>query len=135
MKYFVFCIFIISINAYSQENVGDSIRSNQFLNSNFIRLEDFELYFSLSNIRNNREIIISNSNPNTIGLWTMYALSKSFIEDIPLGEAKSFMLLPLSIKYKENSQFNSIKHVLGIAQAAAVGYMAYRHIKKYGFLK
>jgi hypothetical protein len=28
-----------------------------------------------------------------------------------------------------------VRYVLGMAQAGAVGYMAYRHIKKYGFWK
>lgn len=42
---------------------------------------------------------------------------------------------PLYERYKENQKFNPLFYVLGMAQTAAVGYMAYQHIKKYGLFK
>jgi hypothetical protein len=38
-------------------------------------------------------------------------------------------------KFLEDAEFDMIRYVLGMAQLSAVTYMAYRHIKKYGFLK
>ena len=42
---------------------------------------------------------------------------------------------PLYKRYLENQKINPLYYVLGMAQTAAVGYMAYQHIKKYGFFK
>jgi hypothetical protein len=50
------------------------------------------------------------------------------------GEMNHFML-PLYNRHLESSNLDPVRYVLGLAQAAAVGYMAYRHIKKYGFWK
>ena len=38
-------------------------------------------------------------------------------------------------KFLEDSEFDMVRYVLGMAQLSAVAYMAYRHVKKYGFLK
>jgi hypothetical protein len=42
---------------------------------------------------------------------------------------------PLYKRYLENQKINPLYYVLGMAQTAAVGYMAYQHIKKHGFFK
>jgi hypothetical protein len=52
-----------------------------------------------------------------------------------MDNSNTHLMLPFYKQYLENSKFNPIRYVLGIAQTAAVGYMAYRHIKKYGFFK
>jgi hypothetical protein len=41
----------------------------------------------------------------------------------------------LQEKYIKDSEFDMIRYVLGMAQLSAVAYLAYRHIKKYGFLR
>jgi len=135
MKYFVMFILFLTAFVYSQEIKKDSLILKQALNTQLNLLNDFELYFSLRNIQNNINDIPVNNNPKTIGLWTSFAVSKSCMGEAMSGETKSFMLTPLNIKYREDSKFNSIRYILGIAQTAAVGYMAYVHLKKYGFLK
>ncbi len=45
------------------------------------------------------------------------------------------ILLPLREQYIESQKLNFVRYFLGITQTAAVGYLAYRHIKKYGFRK
>ncbi len=42
---------------------------------------------------------------------------------------------PLYTQFLKDSEFDMVRYVLGMAQLSAVAYMAYRHIKKYGFLK
>lgn len=42
---------------------------------------------------------------------------------------------PLHKQFLKDSEFDMVRYVLGMAQLSAVAYMAYRHIKKYGFLK
>jgi len=44
-------------------------------------------------------------------------------------------LQPFYNRYLENSKVDPVRYVLGLVQTAAVGYMAYHHIKKYGFWK
>ena len=135
MKYFLMFILLLPAFVYSQDNNYDLLDSKQIFNSQINWLNDFDLYFSLNNIQNDINNIPSDNNPKTIGLWTSFAVSKSCMGEAMSGETKSFMLTPLNIKYREDSKFNSIRYILGIAQTAAVGYMAYIHLKKYGFLK
>lgn len=45
------------------------------------------------------------------------------------------LMLPLNKQYIESQKLNFVNYFLGITQTAAVGYLAYRHIKKYGFWK
>ncbi|MEJ2616381.1 MAG: hypothetical protein P8Z35_15605 [Ignavibacteriaceae bacterium] len=135
MKYFIMLMFLLPVSVFSQENNADSLSFNQTFNTQLNLLNDFDLYFSLSNIQNNIHNIPLNNNPKTIGLWTSYAVSKTSVGETMPGETKLLMLNPLNIKYREDSKFNSLRYILGIAQTAAVGYMAYIHIKKYGFFK
>jgi len=45
------------------------------------------------------------------------------------------MTLPLYQKYREDSKFNPFRYALGMVQTGAVGYLAYKHLKKYGFFR
>ena len=77
----------------------------------------------------------TNSDTNTIWMWTKLSITRSGGVDFHPGESPGSMLAPLHEQFIENSKLNPVRYVLGMAQAAAVGYLAYRHIKKYGFLK
>jgi hypothetical protein len=37
--------------------------------------------------------------------------------------------------YVENNKFSMVQTVLGMAQAGAVGYLAFKSIQKHGFIK
>lgn len=45
------------------------------------------------------------------------------------------MIKPLFTKFSRENKNYELNYVLGILQGAAVGYMAYRHISKWGFLR
>ena len=45
------------------------------------------------------------------------------------------MLGPLYNNYLESQKLATLKAILGSVQVGAVAYLAYKHIKKYGFLK
>jgi hypothetical protein len=77
---------------------------------------------------------LAEGDSSTLWLRTEFALSshQNFGED---GKTNNHLLLPFYKQYIENSKFDPVKYALAIAQTAAVGYMAYRHIKKYGFFK
>lgn len=45
------------------------------------------------------------------------------------------ILNPLHEKYADLQSMRELKYILGAVQLSAVGYLAYLHLKKYGFLK
>jgi len=71
---------------------------------------------------------------DTSTIWLMTELSLSNSVSINNSSANYFTE-PLYRQYQENSKFSIVNYVLGAAQLGAVGYLAYKHIKKYGFLK
>ena len=94
-----------------------------------IKFEEFEIYRELNFMKMDIDI---SGDPNTLWLRTSLALSKT---NSGYKDFKPGFLSPLERKYREDSKFDPIKYVLGAAQVGAVGYLAYKHIKKYGFLK
>lgn len=79
------------------------------------------------------EDILFDDNPSTVWLRTELLISNS--SQPGGGEVNTFFTAPLYQQYLRDSEFDMVRYVLGAVQAGAVGYMAYRHIKKYGFWK
>lgn len=74
-------------------------------------------------------------NLSTLQLRTELALSYPAAFNTNSAESSDYFLSPFYNQYLENSKINTMSYVLGLAQTAAIGYMAYIHIKKYGFWK
>jgi hypothetical protein len=72
---------------------------------------------------------------DTATLWLRTELALSYSSDSQFGSSidEDYIMMPFYKQYLKNSKINPIQYVLGIAQTAAVGYMVYRRIKKYGF--
>ena len=68
-------------------------------------------------------------------LRTELALSYPTAFSTSSTDELNHLMLPFYNRYLESTKIDPIRYVLGLAQTAAVGYMAYRHIKKYGFWK
>lgn len=130
------CIFIILTSISLSQEISDSLKvNNQTIqpNKNFSFLFDgLDFYLDLQNLN---KTFLLNSDPNTRWLWTSYAISNSKDESFQSEINFNEMTHPLYQKYIEDSKFNPFRYALGMAQVSAVGYLAYRHIKKYGFLK
>lgn len=60
--------------------------------------------------------------------YPVFGMKKDFI-------SASEMTLPLYHKLMEDNKMSLFYSILGSIQTAAVGVLAYQHIKKYGFLK
>ncbi|MHC1738656.1 MAG: hypothetical protein AB9882_11690 [Ignavibacteriaceae bacterium] len=45
------------------------------------------------------------------------------------------MISPLTTKFLQDNKHQGFKYMLGLLQGAAVGYLAIKHISKYGFLR
>jgi hypothetical protein len=127
--------FILTFTAISQE-VADSIKvidqSIQPSKSLFSVLDDLDFYLDLHDLN---KTLLLNADPNTTWLWTSYAISKSSGKSFQSEINFNDMTLPLYQKYLEDSKFNPFRYALGMVQAGAVGYLAYKHVKKYGFWK
>jgi len=129
----LFAIVTITFTARTQEII-DSINVDHqpiHANRNFsLVLDDLDFYLDLHNLDKTLHL---NADPNTRWLWTYYAISSqaAFQSNLNFDE----MTLPLYKKYLEDSKFNPFRYALGMMQVGAVGYLAYKHIKKYGFLK
>ena len=96
------------------------------------RVFELDLQFKIWQQQNN---FLIEGNKSNLWLRTELALTApgGFTDDdlITVGNFSA----PLYERYQENQKFNPLFYVLGMAQTAAVGYMAYQHIKKYGFFK
>lgn len=130
--------FVFSSLLYSQSNDivtpynTDSTKVN--INSNplteiQLMFDEFELHREFNNLKMNISIA---GDPNTVWLRTSLSISNTEISN---QNFSPHFLSSLEKKYYEDSKFNPVRYVLGMAQAGAVGYLAYKHIKKYGFLK
>jgi len=80
------------------------------------------------------EDVLFEDNPSTIWLRTELLLSHRSTQFYG-EEVNTHFTSSLYQQYLKDSEFDMVRYVLGVAQASAVGYMAYRYIKKYGFWK
>jgi hypothetical protein len=76
----------------------------------------------------------ANYNKSTMWMRTEMAIFSSSMFNVE-EDFDNHMLIPLYTKYLEDSKFDPLRYALGIAQLSAVSYLAYRHVKRYGFLK
>ncbi len=119
-------------NDSNKINFPDSLKINlqkNPLTELQIKFDEFEIHRELNNLKLSISI---DGDPNTVWLRTALLISKS---EKTNQDFSPHFLSPLERKYHEDSKFDPIKYVLGAAQVGAVGYLAYKHIKKYGFLK
>ena len=78
---------------------------------------------------------ISNLNIDSTSIWlatkTFFnqPVNYNFSSEPPSGD----MLQPLRLQYESEKKLSTLRYILGMAQTGTVGYLLYRHIKKYGF--
>jgi hypothetical protein len=77
--------------------------------------------------------VLFEDNPSNVWLRTELLISNNSQSEF--GEINTFFTAPLYQQYLRDSEFDMVRYVLGTIQTGAVAYMAYRHIKKYGFWK
>ena len=94
-----------------------------------IKFDEFELQREFKEIKLSVQI---DGDPQTVWLRTSLAIANT---ENTNQNFSAHLLAPLEKQYLENSKFNPIKYAMGMIQAGAVGYLAYKHIKKYGFFK
>ena len=80
------------------------------------------------------EDVLFDDNRLTVWLRTELMISSINNQNIN-GEMNLHLTSPLYQQYLKDSDFDMVRYVLGTIQTGVVAYMAYRHIKKYGFWK
>jgi hypothetical protein len=140
-EYFLFLTFLLALSAsfgFSQQeeiyNSSDSVYRYQGI------IPPVEFQYNLDEIFSKPisnqipEDVLFDDNPSTVWLRTQLLISNNSGQLGP-EEINTHFTSPLYQQYLRDSEFDMVRYVLGVAQASAVGYMAYRHIKKYGFWK
>lgn len=138
--YLVLLFSLFSVFLYAQGEDTSSIENkdsvyrfqgiNPALNINYNL--DLVVPFRFSQLNSNK---LMEGDKATLWLRTEMALSYLSQHGSKNSEGNNHLLLPFYNHYLEESKFNPIKYILGMAQLTAAGYLAYRHIKKYGFWK
>ena len=131
--------FFFSFILYSQQtdntilpSKNDSLKIGIIPNSLIqmqIKFDEFELQREFKEMKTSISI---DGDPNTVWLRTSLAISNT---NNTYQNFSPYFLSPLEKQYLEDSKFNPIRYALGMIQAGAVGYLAYKHIQKYGFFK
>jgi hypothetical protein len=137
--YFLFLHLILDVViAQTDEDYTNSLSDSTFRYQGIIPPVEFQynLYEIFSKPISNQvpEDVLFDDNPSTVWLRTQLLISNNAAQS-GSGEINTHFTSPLYQQYLRDSEFDMFRYVLGVAQASAVGYMAYRHIKKYGFWK
>ena len=132
-------LFLCTFISYSQQTddtklptKNDSLKIGIIPNSLIqmqIKFDEFELQREFKEMKTSISI---DGDPNTVWLRTSLAISNT---NNTYQNFSPYFLSSLEKQYLEDSKFNPIRYALGMIQAGAVGYLAYKHIQKYGFFK
>jgi hypothetical protein len=107
--------------------MNQSIKLNKRLSST---IDDLNIYLDLYNFN---KIFLVNTDPNTQWLWTSCLVLNSRQETLESNINFDYITLPLYQRYIKDSQLNAFRRLLKIVQRYVAFYLAYCHVKKYGF--
>lgn len=127
-------VLVLSLSSYSQEKIILNTSKNSFFHyeKNEFNLNDVFLFQRIDRIKSNEFFLFDSS---IVWLQTKYLID-NFNEGNTNFENYSEMIAsPLLAKYYKSQNYSQLKIFLQSVQIGAVGYLAYLHLKKYGFLK
>lgn len=131
----LFIFFLSAVNA-QQIIKGDTTSLNQ--NGIYDLQSKMELYRSESSFRISPESFLLNDDQlhkndfSTVWLRTRLAVMNSGLQYEDNTNKPSNFLHPYYMFYLESKNISLLRKALGLAQLGAVGYLAYKHLKKYG---
>ena len=140
MKVVIILFLTVTINSYAQNQENhfiikpDSTYRFQGIVPPVEFQYNFNEIFSKPLLTELPDEVVFDKNPSTMWLRTELLISNKS-EGFTSNEINTHFTSPLYQQYLKDSEFNMFRYILGAAQASAVAYMAYRHIKKYGFWK
>lgn len=134
LKYILILFFILQIYCFAQTET-DTLKvyskPAEPLENIQLKFDEFEFYRDkyYSDIHT-----LSDADRSTLQLRTEFMIRHSIRNNYQTEAENFYFLSPLYNKHIEDSKFNPVTYLLGMAQLSAAGYLAYRHIKKYGFI-
>jgi len=140
MKVVIILFLTVTINSYAQNQENhfiikpDSTYRFQGIVPPVEFQYNFNEIFSKPLLTELPDEVVFDKNPSTMWLRTELLISNKS-EGFTSNEINTHFTSPLYQQYLKDSEFNMFRYILGAARASAVAYMAYRHIKKYGFWK
>jgi hypothetical protein len=128
MKVLVLTIsFIFSTVILSQEVKSPAVLDTSKFEINVNSFSQKEIKYELIDVN---KFIIADIDLLKLQLKT---IPISFVEENKFGFEGKNILNPLYNQYMQDQKYAIWKSILGGMQLGAVGYLAYKHIKKYGF--
>ncbi len=96
---------------------------------------NYGLYSDFNKTETSRKLDFAAKNQSTIWLATEASINnpEEYLDNISFD--RTDLLAPALLKFNEEESLKTLRTILGMAQITAVGYLAYRHIKKFGLLK
>ena len=134
----ILLIWALSVPAQVRNEKSDNYVDSTYRFQGIVPLVEFK--YDLNELYGNpivnqlEEDVLFNDNPSTIWLRTELLVSNQN-DSFGINDINIHLTSPLYQQYLKDSEFDMVRYILGAAQVSAVAYMAYRHIKKYGFWK
>lgn len=130
-------LFIFTVPLLSQSKIDTLTKTETPLSfSSYFNpyndLSDTYFFNELNNLKINSYFIDDSS---SIWMRTRMQLAGMFDRDNSNRNMQSDILNALSRQYSASQSLKTLRSILGAVQVGAVGYLAYQHLKKYGFLK
>jgi hypothetical protein len=129
-------LFLFAPLLLAQENSSREFRGNFNLE---VPPEILEYQFnSINSSAEMYKLFLLNSfTEDTSSVWlkTRMMINAYYGEPNVSADSPSKMLNPLYNNFLESQKLAALKSILGAVQVGAAGYLAYKHLKKYGFLK
>lgn len=129
---------LIAFSQFHAQSKTDGLNKNEepvSFSSYFNPAINFDdSYFSneLTRLRFNSKLLRDSS---SIWLSTRMQLNEMIYRETAVGNLQSNILNPLSQQYSATQSMKLFRSIAGAVSVGAVGYLAYKHLKKYGFLK
>ncbi|MEJ5352014.1 MAG: hypothetical protein WHS65_10510 [Melioribacteraceae bacterium] len=125
-------VLVLSLSSYSQEKIILNTSKNFFhYGETEFNLNDVFLFQRIDRIKSNEFFFDS----STVWLQTKYLIDNFNEGRTNFENYSEMMTSPLLAKYYESQNYAPLKTILQSVQIGAIGYLAYLHLKKYGFLK
>ena len=134
----ILLIWVLSVPAQARNEKSDNYVDSTYRFQGIVPPVEFK--YDLNELYGNpivnqlEEDILFNDNPSTIWLRTELLVSNQN-DSFGRNDINIHFTSPFYQQYLKDSEFDMVRYILGAAQVNAVAYMAYRHIKRYGFWK
>jgi hypothetical protein len=128
--------FVFTSGLFAQERIFSEYQNSFNLS---IPPEIQEYQFNELDLSNNlyKLSLFNNINSDSSAVWmkTRLMIGAFSGQSFNSESISSNMLSPVYNCYLESQKLALLKSILGAVQMGAVGYLAYKHLRKYGFLK